>query len=59
MTAIGEQIKRLRKARGFTQESLAEASGVSRMTVARIEQAVSGPNVSTLDRFASALGGAP
>ena len=55
----GEDITRLaeaRRARGFTQEQLAAASGVHRVTIARLETGAVAPNLKTLERLAVALG---
>ena len=45
-----------RQARGLTQEQLAEASGVHRVTIARIETGEVSPKAETLKRLADALG---
>ena len=45
-----------RQARGMTQEQLAEASGVHRVTIARIETGEVSPKAETLKRLADALG---
>ena len=45
-----------RQARGWTQEKLAEVSGVHRVTIARIETGASSPNVDTAKQLANALG---
>lgn len=37
MDEIGKNLKRLRRARGLSQEELASLSGVSRPTIARLE----------------------
>lgn len=37
LTDIGEQVREARKARGWTQDKLAEASGVSRAQIAGLE----------------------
>lgn len=44
-----------RKARGMTQEQLAQISGVHRVTIARIECGEISPNLRTLERLAAAL----
>lgn len=55
-TTIGENLRRLRQARGFTQEQLAEASGVSRPTITNIEIGKSAaPSSKTLATLAQAL----
>ena len=49
-------LKEARQAKGFTQEQLAKASGVHRVTIARIESGKCFPNMDTLEKLASALG---
>jgi len=58
---IGETIRGLRAARGWTQDRLQEAtraggaSGVSATAISRIERGQDLPNISTLDRLLNAL----
>lgn len=53
---VGSNLRRLRKAQGFSLERLAELSGVSRAMLGQIETAKSAPTVSLLWRVADALG---
>jgi transcriptional regulator with XRE-family HTH domain len=53
--AIGEQIRTARRARRVTQEALAEAAGVDRQSVNRIEQGHQAAYIDTLIRIAAAL----
>jgi transcriptional regulator with XRE-family HTH domain len=53
---IGSRIRRLRRERGLTQESLAKAAGLSKGYLSRIENSTGAPPVSTLFGIASALG---
>jgi transcriptional regulator with XRE-family HTH domain len=53
---VGSNLRRLRKARAFSLERLAELSGVSRAMLGQIETAKSVPTVSLLWRVADALG---
>lgn len=53
---IGAMVRRLRKAKGMTQEELATASGISRGTVANVEDALASPNIDTLAALAAGLG---
>ncbi len=53
--SIGSRIKQTRKARGFTQDRLAEAADISRSYLADIEADRYNPSLSTLDKIASAL----
>ena len=50
------QVAELRQAKGMTQAQLAAASGVHRVTIARIECGAVQPKVDTLARLAAALG---
>jgi DNA-binding XRE family transcriptional regulator len=53
---IGHRLAEVRRARGLTQQQVAERMGVSKGRVSRIEQGkISGQEV--LARFAAALGG--
>lgn len=54
--AIGARIRSLRKAAGLTQEKLAAAAGVGRVTTARIESGEQSPRYKTLLALAAALG---
>lgn len=45
-----------RQAKGMTQEQLAAATGVHRVTIARIETGEASPKAETLKRLADALG---
>lgn len=53
---VGQNLKRLRKGRGYSLERLAEISGVSRAMLGQIETAKSVPTVSLLWKIADALG---
>jgi len=51
------KLKEIRKARGWTQQTLSDKSGVGRGMIARIETgATAEPTVSTLIKLANALG---
>jgi transcriptional regulator with XRE-family HTH domain len=54
--AVGPHIRQLRSSLGKTQEELAEAAGISRDGLARIERAERFPEFSTLANLADALG---
>jgi len=58
MRREGESIKlaEIRKSRGLSQYALAELSGVSRVTIARIESGAYNPTLQTLEQLAAALG---
>jgi len=53
--AIGEQIRTARRARKVTQEALAEAAGLDRQAINRIEQGHAAAYIDTLIRIAAAL----
>jgi transcriptional regulator with XRE-family HTH domain len=54
--ALGERIKALRAERGLTLDGLAEASGVSRAMISRIERGESSATAQLLNRLCSGLG---
>ena len=51
-----ERLRTLRRLRAMSQEELAEASGVGRATISRIERGETGAHGRTLQRLAAALG---
>jgi len=53
------QTRRLRLARGLSQEALAAGAGLHRRLVSEIENEASNPELDTLGRFAIALGARP
>ncbi len=52
---IGEKIRRLRLARGLTQETLARRARIGRVALVNIELGKKEPKLRTLDRVARAL----
>ena len=54
MCIIG-RLATTRKAKGFSQDRLSKASGVSRVTISRIEAGKISPTIRTLERLAKAL----
>jgi len=52
---LARSIKQLRSLRSFTQQQLAQLSGVPRPTVANLESGSANPTLSVLTRIASAL----
>jgi transcriptional regulator with XRE-family HTH domain len=50
------RLAEVRQAHGMTQEQLAAATGVHRVTIARIETGDTSPKAETLKRIADALG---
>ena len=53
---IGENIQKLRRAAGWSQETLAEKLNVSRQTVAKWESGDSSPDLATAARLADIFG---
>lgn len=56
MKQIGIRLKELRDAKGWTQDDLAEASGMNRVTIAKYEAGRSEPKSASLGKLAMALG---
>lgn len=54
--SVGDVILAARKAKGWTQEELAEKSSVTQAAINRYEHAVRKPDVDVLERLATALG---
>ncbi len=50
------RLAEVRQAKGMTQEQLSAATGVHRVTIARIETGEASPMAKTLKRLADALG---
>lgn len=51
----GERIKRLRKARGWSQAQLAEAAGLEQQAISHAERDRHEPRISTIEAIADAL----
>ncbi len=54
--SIGERVKRLRKALGWNQETLAKRAGLGRSTISKIEAGNRAPETATINALAGALG---
>jgi transcriptional regulator with XRE-family HTH domain len=54
--ALGKRIAVLRRAKGFSQETLGEKSGYSTEFISLVERGVNAPAVEGLDKIAVALG---
>ena len=52
---LKENIRRLRKDKGYLQETLAEALGVVRQTVSKWEKGLSVPDADLLEKMAELL----
>jgi transcriptional regulator with XRE-family HTH domain len=57
--SLGENIRRLRQAKGWTQGDLSERTGIKVNHLSRLEQDDSDPKVSTLYKLIHALGCTP
>lgn len=53
---LARNVKRLRKAKGWSQEELAEHAAMHRTYVSQVERATKSPTVATVERMAIALG---
>lgn len=53
---IGDRIKELRKEKGFTQNELAEFSGLSRSYLSDVENSRKNPSVETVEKLAESFG---
>lgn len=58
-SSLGDGIRRLRESQRMTQEELAQAAGIGRVTLVRIENGDRSPRYATLMALAKALGRAP
>lgn len=56
---VGTNVRRLRKARGLTQEQLAHDAGVAMRYVAGVERAEENPSLKYIVKIAEALGVEP
>jgi len=56
MNGIGGKIKELRNKKGMTQETLAEALGVTAQAVSKWEKGINSPDISVLRDIANILG---
>lgn len=55
MSGVGDEVKRLRQAKGWTQEQLAVYAGSSQPTVNLLEAGKRNPSAATLEKLARAL----
>ncbi len=53
---LGRNVQRLRLARGWSQEELADEAGIHRTYVSGVERGVRNPTVTVLAKLAKALG---
>lgn len=52
---VGANVRRLRKAKGLSQEELADRAGVHRTFISQIERATKHPTIQSLDKVAKGL----
>jgi transcriptional regulator with XRE-family HTH domain len=53
---VARNLRRLRVARGLSQENLAADAGIDRTYVSRLERGLENPTVAVLEQLANALG---
>lgn len=53
---VGLAVQRHRKARGWSQEELADQAGLHRTYVSGVERGIRNPTVTVLEKLAGALG---
>jgi transcriptional regulator with XRE-family HTH domain len=53
---LGEQLKRMRTAKGLSQKEVLNASGLDKAQYSRIENGKTDPSFTTLEKIAKALG---
>lgn len=53
---FADQVRILRKAKGWSQEELADRAGIHRTFVSQIERATKRSTIDTVDKLAKALG---
>lgn len=53
---VGQNVKRLRLAKGWTQEKLAEKTGFGQQYISGLEQGQRNPTIVTVHEIATALG---
>ncbi|MEQ1718803.1 MAG: helix-turn-helix transcriptional regulator [Hyphomicrobium sp.] len=56
---VGENVRRIRLKKGWTQERFAEVSGISQQYISSLESGRRNPTVVTLHELAQALGVSP
>jgi len=53
---VGRNLKRLRQEKGWSQEEMADRSGLHRTYISGMERGIRNPTVTVLERVARALG---
>jgi transcriptional regulator with XRE-family HTH domain len=57
--AFGQAVRKLREARGVSQEDFADACNLDRTSISKIERGISNPTIKTVWLLAKALGKRP
>jgi len=52
---FGQQVRELRRIQGITQESLANAAGLTTESISNIERGIFGPRFENIEKLAEAL----
>lgn len=55
-TVLGANVRRLRRAKGWSQEQFADEAGIHRTYVSDIERGARNPTVTVLEKLAKPLG---
>lgn len=53
---LGQNIRRLRQQKSWSQEQLSEATGLHRTYISQIERGVRNPTLTIIQKFSDALG---
>ena len=56
MNVFGENLRRIRKAKGISQDELARVLGTSKQVISRYENGQRSPKLSTVEEYADRLG---
>lgn len=56
---LASNVRRARKARAWSQEQLAEATGLTQVSISQIETAKAAASVDTIEKIADGLGTEP
>ena len=53
---IGQNVRRLRRLRGLTQDQLADVTGIHQTNISKLESGTANPSLRTLKRLAAGMG---
>ncbi len=56
---LGENVRRIRESKGWSQDKLSEASGLHRTYISGIERGIRNPTIKIVQKIAIALGVCP